>query len=1002
MNEMGRGLDNYFLILELNFLKPESDEAVIDKSIKEHLQFWNKNGEKGKNQQKYRQYKSMAMDIAKVMKTDNLRMAEAKDAQAFVQGILKTELALFAGAKEIESSAANAIMEKAGIWKEIFEEMSGLKVVESTGTAPDPKVDPNPKPDKAVKFKKYETDLKVLNKENLYDFLAGDSTTDIIGLQTLSGKELIASYSNPLKERVKHDKTEEASSTRTLCAACEEVFDTKESELRANYDKYIVWQKIDEIITFMVKVAGSSKKLTADQKRQFTDRLTQIVRSREKAVQLIEQICAYKELSSGAPVAPDPNKVLCGRCYSYADISEGQKKCSNCGSDLYVVCPNCGKEVLASLAACGHCGFKLDDVQRVETLCRIAQTAVLNMDFDMARSNLALAEQILKNYSKIAPIKAELAKREKEVGQYIEKIEFHLKRREVYAAYNVLQDLKKKAPDASYSKAVIIEANIVEAEKLYKQAVSEKHEDKLLQLCTQINGLCPDYPGVESLMLKYRPKPASNVSVIADARVCTTTLVWNSSPSSGEISYKILRKEGSAAASDKDPGAELLGEAGTTKFVDTSPRAGVTYYYTIYAVRAGVTSEPIHVSAVNLADVHITKKEEGDGFVKVEWKPLDKNAKVEVYRCERRVPARLGEGVRINATAGYFRDDSVKNDVQYGYLISVSYHVEGKDVKTADVTEMLIPSSVPEPVDDLAISSVDEDIFEATWAYDGKERIALYCTDTRCSLKYGDVTTIDKVVSLLKPVDSISYAPGRCRFRIADNKKYVIIPVTTKHSTAVIGEQAVAAKIEKIKIEKMELVSSNLLINMKWPEDAVSIMVIYGDNGYAKSLEDRKGKNVRTISQNQFLADTGLVIKNIEQKDYYITLYSVCKMNGELVYSDGTQVLFSNKPKSDIVFSIKTKGLFSKTVEMEFTSSQNEFTLPAIDIIAKQGGVPVYATSGTVVEHIEELQVTGSYKFTAPAKSFPRESYLKPFFTDEKLYEKISLRPAYGTNFKVN
>lgn len=71
---------------------------------------------------------------------------------------------------------------------------------------PDPKVDPNPKPDKAVKFKKYETDLKVLNKENLYDFLAGDSTTDIIGLQTLSGKELIASYSNPLKERVKHEK----------------------------------------------------------------------------------------------------------------------------------------------------------------------------------------------------------------------------------------------------------------------------------------------------------------------------------------------------------------------------------------------------------------------------------------------------------------------------------------------------------------------------------------------------------------------------------------------------------------------------------------------------------------------------------------------------------------------------------------------------------------------------------------------------------------------------
>ena len=161
---MGRGLDNYFLILELDFNKPESNEAFIEQRIKEKLQYWNKNGEKGKMQQKYRQYKSMAMDIGKVMKTENLRLAEAKDAQAFVQGILKTELALFAGAKEIESSAANAIMEKAGIWKDIFEQMSGLKVVETTGGVPDPKVDPNPKPDKAVKFKKYETDLKYLTK----------------------------------------------------------------------------------------------------------------------------------------------------------------------------------------------------------------------------------------------------------------------------------------------------------------------------------------------------------------------------------------------------------------------------------------------------------------------------------------------------------------------------------------------------------------------------------------------------------------------------------------------------------------------------------------------------------------------------------------------------------------------------------------------------------------------------------------------------------------------
>src|SRR5699024_9894757 len=111
---MGRGLDNYFLILGMDFNNPESDIAVIEQRIKEKVKEWNKLAERGKMQQKYRQYKAMVFDIGNVMKTENLRLAEAKDAQSFVNGILKTELALFAGAKEIEEPAANAIMEKAG------------------------------------------------------------------------------------------------------------------------------------------------------------------------------------------------------------------------------------------------------------------------------------------------------------------------------------------------------------------------------------------------------------------------------------------------------------------------------------------------------------------------------------------------------------------------------------------------------------------------------------------------------------------------------------------------------------------------------------------------------------------------------------------------------------------------------------------------------------------------------------------------------------------------
>lgn len=998
---MGRGLDNYFLILELDFMKPESDLKLIDQRIKEKVKFWNANCDKGKMQQKYRQYKSQVMDIGKVMKTDNLRLAEAKDAQTFVQGILKEELTFFAGKKEIEESAASAIMDKAGIWKEIFEQISGLKIVEQIKEQKEAVTNPNPKPDKAAKFQKFDTDLKVVNKKNLYDFLADNATTDIIGLQTLDGEELISTYSNPLKERVKYEKTEEATSTRTLCAACEEVFDAKNKTLRDNYDKFLIWQKKDEILSLMVKYAGTAKKLSSDQKRLFTDRMTQIVRNREEAVKIIEQICLFKEIASGTPVVPEPGKVLCGHCFSMVDTSHGEKKCSNCGNDLYIKCPKCGKEVLSSLSACGHCGFKLKDVQKVEAMCRIAQGAIDNMDFALARSNLAKAEKLLSDYGKIKSLKNELDKKEAAFSKEIDKLNALVKKKAFYKGVSVLRELQKKIPGAKIPNDILIESSISQAEALYKQAVKELNETKLIQICSQLAGICSDYPGVESLMLKYRPKPVSAVKITTDTKVCTNTIVWQASPSAGEISYKILRKENTAAASAEDQDAEELGVAGIPKFVDENPTPGVIYYYTIYAMRAGVASEPVYASAVNLAEVRILKKEEGDGYIRMEWMPLEKTARVLVYRCEERVPEKPGDGVKITSGSNYFRDESVENDRQYGYLIAVTYHVEGKDITTDGVTDMLIASSLPEPVEDLAVVSVEDDIFEGTWSCSGKEKIVLYYTDKRCSLSYGDVTEVNKVEDLLHPVNVVSGSQGKCRFRLPEQKKYSIIPVTIKHSTAVIGEQAIAAKIQKIKVEKVELVNSNLLMNIEWPEDAVSVLIVYGDNGYAKSLEDRKGKSVRSVSRNQFLADGGLIIKNIEQKEYYITLHSTCKVNGELVYSEGTQILFSNKPKSDISYSIKVKGFLSKTAEIEFTSKEKEFMMPDIDIISKQGSIPVYSTSGTVIEHIESRNVSGSYKVSIPVGSLPRECHLKPFFTDEKLYEKISLRPVYGTNFKV-
>ena len=202
---MKRGADNYYLILELDFLKPESDMTVIDARIAEKARFWNANSERGKKAPKYRQYKAQLIDIKKVMKTESARQAEAKEALEYVEGILKDQLKFFASQKgvadkkEIEKTPAGVIMDKCSLWKEMFEKLTGLRIVDDKEMEKDGvKEDPNPKPQFHSKFRTSETPLDTMKRQNLYDFLADDEEADIVGMQRLDGETLIASYANPL------------------------------------------------------------------------------------------------------------------------------------------------------------------------------------------------------------------------------------------------------------------------------------------------------------------------------------------------------------------------------------------------------------------------------------------------------------------------------------------------------------------------------------------------------------------------------------------------------------------------------------------------------------------------------------------------------------------------------------------------------------------------------------------------------------------------------------
>ena len=128
---MGRGADNFYLILGLDFLKPESDQKVILKRLNEKQKFWDKNREHREKGPKYRQYSQWVPIIASTMAKESSRNAEANDARAYVQQRLSENKRHLGGKQKIDSSTAEAMMELCGLsveLKDLFEKLANVQI----------------------------------------------------------------------------------------------------------------------------------------------------------------------------------------------------------------------------------------------------------------------------------------------------------------------------------------------------------------------------------------------------------------------------------------------------------------------------------------------------------------------------------------------------------------------------------------------------------------------------------------------------------------------------------------------------------------------------------------------------------------------------------------------------------------------------------------------------------------------------------------------------------
>lgn len=996
MNTSGVSRDNCFLILGLPYDAPNLTDAEIVKAIDTKKKFWGRPSHV-KNGVIYEDYLKNLQYIQQTMLNPETRKKEAEAARKYVDEELKKRMPLYSGLTKIVKAEVDNIENETGIpsdyLKVILPSRFNIQIVEEMEQ--EEQADPNPKPEKADTFKKSVDLLQQLAKNNLYELFVEEGSTS--NPRNWKSEDLVKRVKELETKLQRLPNSSRNTCLKTLCKTAYKAFESDKA--REEYDKFLIWAQTDKVIKSMKRTAEANGNcLSSQASDKYLEQLIEIHSGNvAEAKKVLDGISRFKGILIGTTI--DVKKIkVCPNCLQI--VGEKDQSCSHCGSALFVTCKKCGAKNSVSAKFCTQCNTSFAEIKRLIAECRLASDYIQKADLEQARLIIQEVESSWPGLDEVKKVKDELAKKDAVLKAPIMELRQLINNREYFQAKKKLDAIKSRYPNFEVSEERTIVAAIEEADRLFEKLKgAEKQSDNsmIIKYCEEIAELCKDYPGIREKMLRYPPECVKTVTCKTNSSNGSNIIEWSTSATGGNITYILVRKEQAISNSISD--GIQLGEFSGTTFCEQKVKAGVPYYYTVFVKRAGVISKGTAntQAAINYSELKIRKVECGDGNIQISWEPLPSGTRVRAWRKEGAVP-RAQEGTECRCGVMNLIDEGLTNDTSYGYRLCAEYSVNGRTVLTDGIGTTATPVALPQPIDKLEVTYLQADTFDARWeTNDSKDKVVLFYTDGSIPYEYGESVNLQELSKTMKRAQIVSTYPGGCKFNISGDEFYNIVAVNVKYDTAVIGEKAFASKGKGIEVKEVKPVGNDMYVFMDWPKDARIVWALVSESGFALSLNDKGAQRI-SFRKRAYDINKALVFKNIQSKDYYVSLFAEIERGGDIGYTQATTVMFANKPKSNITYSIRVTGLFiSKEVEITFSGDTNVFSLPDIEIYKSPGVVPLYKNKATLVRCISACEVTGEYTLKIPLKELQKGTGIKPFFKDENLYNSCTICPKEGT-----
>ncbi len=710
----------------------------------------------------------------------------------------------------------------------------------------------------------------------------------------------------------------------------------------------------------------------------------------------IEEFAANRNIKMIADIQVVTAEVIqCGLCGSLG-ADNNQEFCTNCSEPLQTSCPGCGNRQPTAVAACGRCGFRLDELGLMTHFLRNGEAFEKQGQLNKAHSSYQSGLKLWPDWKPLAEAAQRVTGRLEKHRKQLQDLQMQADQTACYvtaarqlAAAKDLHDLGGYQQLHNH-----IQSRIVKSRRETQDAarhIKAGQEAEGMRLLASALAVCADLP--EALDLAKTLVIPAPRTFKATARVQAVDIFWEDS--GGGLSgygYTLIRQKGAVPAAQGD-GQELFAGP-TTAYTDTDVVCGVPYYYAVFACWSGRTSRLVTTGpCMTVAGVENLNARASNKMVTLSWTPPPNCRFVEVWRTIGNQKPSRNQGTSMATVGNGLRDTQVTNGQQYRYAVYAGFSSpDGKNTIIYGPPQEVaaIPVAPPPQVKGLKVQLVGNEALVA----------CPVPSNARLEIRMGLQEPVHAPGSVISTAEADALGqrislqnPSGTRVSLKHSGIIYFIPLAIISETATVGTFQHLVHLQPVTNLTARSANDAIRLNWAWPANATIARVALSPRGYP--VDDRDlAHTVKRIGSET----TGSFDYYPEKKTAcYFSVFTALPDTSQLSAPAHVAAGISGAGRVHYRIEVQREGLFRKKiiqVSLVITSDMHIHLPPAV-LVGKRRSLPIEATDGSILLRLPKAEiVNGRCDIEIPKQHQGRHLHVKLFFESSEDAENIRLIPA--------